>query len=76
MALASLEIPTQLALFSGLLFLVISSPQVYRVVDYLVSLVARRRGYVANASGSPTRAGLVVHGLVVALLTFLYVNAL
>lgn len=74
--LASLEIPSQLALFSGLLFLVISSPQVYLVVDFLVSLVAGRRGHIANAAGSPTRAGLVVHGLVVALLTFLYVSAL
>ena len=74
--LASLEIPTQLALFSGLLFIVIGSPQVYRVVDYLVSLIARRQGYIASANGAPTRAGMVVHGLVVALLTWLYVSAL
>lgn len=74
--LASLEIPTQLALFSGLLFLVISSPQVYRVVDFLVAAVTRRPNLIASVDGAPTRAGLVVHGLVVALLTYLYVNAL
>jgi hypothetical protein len=74
--LASLEIPTQLALFSGLLFIVIGSPLVYRVVDYLVSVITRRSGYIASADGAPTRAGTVVHGLVVAILTWLYVSAL
>ena len=55
---------TQLAIISGLLFIIIGSPSLYMLVDRL----ARPLNIdVADPSGRPTRLGLVLHAVVYAL---------
>jgi hypothetical protein len=54
----------QLAIISGLLFIIIGSPSLYMLVDRL----ARPLNIdVADPSGRPSRLGLVLHAVVYAL---------
>lgn len=55
--MASLTV--QVALFSALLFVIVSSQPVYQITNK-VSTKLR----LADAAGNPTRAGLVAHALV------------
>lgn len=52
----------QLSLFAALLFIIISSPAVYKATNSVSSKVARTR--LADTAGNPTTAGLVVHAAV------------
>lgn len=52
----------QIALFTALLFIIISSQPVYKITNGVTTKVAKLR--LSDAAGNPTRAGLVVHGLV------------
>lgn len=50
---------------AGLIFLVIGSPYVYRLVDGLTKRIGFR---TANKEGLPTTMGLVLHAVVYALI--------
>lgn len=63
----------QLALFTALLFIIISSQPVYKITNGVTSSVAKLR--LADAAGNPTRAGLIVHGLVFFGVVYLYARA-
>jgi hypothetical protein len=52
----------QLALFTALLFIIISSQPVYKITNGISSSLVQLR--LADAAGNPTRAGLVVHAIV------------
>ncbi len=52
---------------SVLVFYIIANPMTYRFVDSLLSGVV---GRIANASGSPTALGLIVHSLVFGLVVY------
>lgn len=52
----------QLALFTALLFIIISSQPVYKITNGISSSLVHLR--LADAAGNPTRAGLVVHAIV------------
>lgn len=52
----------QAALFTALLFIIISSPPVYKLTNAVSSKIIKLR--LADTAGNPTRAGLVVHALV------------
>lgn len=61
----------QIAAFSGLLFYIISNPVTYEIVNALFS----RIGLPVSVSGKPTGAGLVVHSVVFAAVTYLLMRA-
>jgi hypothetical protein len=56
-----------LALFSGLLFYVVSNPVTYTLVDSLFKFV----GVKVAAGGKPTGLGLILHSLVFAAVVYL-----
>jgi hypothetical protein len=60
---------TQIALFVALLFIIISSQPVYKITNAVFSKVGLR---LADAAGNPTRAGLVVHALVMFAIVYTY----
>lgn len=62
------KIPTpdkkmRISIFAGLLFLVIASPMLFKVMRNLLG------NWVASASGCPTNSGLILHTVVFILLT-------
>jgi hypothetical protein len=52
----------QAALFSALLFIIISSPPLYKITNTVSSQVLNVR--LADAAGNASRVGMVVHSLV------------
>ena len=56
------SLPVQVALFSALLFVIVSSQPVYQITNKVSTKVVKLR--LADAAGNPTRAGLVAHALV------------
>ena len=56
----------QASIISGLLFLLVASPFMYKLVDRVVG----RFIPIADANGCPTTAGLLIHSAVFAILTF------
>ena len=54
------------SLYSAILFFIIASPFVYKLVDQLFGSVVR----IANASGCPTYVGVFVHSIVFGLIVF------
>jgi hypothetical protein len=61
----------RITLVAMLLFLLISSPFVYRLVDGLLGKVVD----VADMSGCPTTAGLLIHTLVFGLVVYLLMRS-
>lgn len=59
------------SVLAGVIFAVISSPPVYKLVDKFFALVFRRSGIVASPGGCPNYLGLLVHTLVFILVVFL-----
>ena len=53
------------SLISGLLFLLIASPFMYKLTDSLFSLIGLN---LADSNGCPTMLGLVVHSIVFVLI--------
>lgn len=56
--------------YAGILalsFAVLSSPQVYKLTDNLGAYFGLR---TANSAGTPTNAGLVLHGLVIGVIIY------
>lgn len=67
---------TQIPLFAALLFVILGSPAVYKLVDGLVSkLTGGALPIVDPSTGAPTKAGLLVHGAVYFLLAHLYLKS-
>lgn len=56
----SIAVPA--ALFAALLFIIVSSQPVYKITDGVLRKTVGVR--LADAAGSPTQVGLVVHALV------------
>lgn len=63
----------QLSLFAALLFIIISSQFVYKLTNGATNKVLHLR--LADSAGNPTRAGLVVHGIVFFGLMYAYARA-
>lgn len=57
----------KISLMAGLLFIVISSPLLYKLVQKLINKVADVD--IANDDGCPNFYGLVLHGIVFMLIT-------
>jgi uncharacterized membrane protein (DUF106 family) len=55
------------AVIAGLLFFVVSSPIVYKLVD---KILGRLVGPIASSSGCPTTLGLLVHSAVFAAVVY------
>lgn len=53
---------TVVAILAALLFIIISSPAVYKQTNAITTRILRFR--LSDAAGNPTRAGLVVHAAV------------
>ena len=62
----------QMPLFAALVFLIVSSPFVFKFTSQLSTRVANTP--LADASGAPTKAGLIVHSLVVFAVTYAYLK--
>lgn len=56
------SVATVIALLAALLFIIISSPAVYKQTNAVTTRVLKFR--LSDAAGNPTRAGLVVHAAV------------
>ena len=54
------------SLYSAILFLILASPPVYKLVEKLLGSVVR----IADSSGCATTAGLVVHAVVFGLIVY------
>ena len=60
-------------LFVSLAFLIVGSPVVYKFTD---SKIAEPLKWdLANATGTPTRSGLIVHALVLGILVYAFLRA-
>ena len=60
-------------LFASLAFLIVGSPVVYKFTD---SKIAEPLKWdFANASGAPSRAGLIVHAIVLGILMYAFLRA-
>ena len=59
-------------LFASLAFLVVGSPVVYKFTDRKIGKLFKLD--LADASGLPTRAGLIVHAIVLALLVYVFLR--
>jgi len=74
MSSLSLESPlVAIPLFSALAFLIVASPVVFKFTD--AKLAPLLRTDIASPSGVPTRAGLVLHAVVLALLVSFYLKS-
>jgi hypothetical protein len=60
----------QESVFFGLLFIVLSSPLTYQLVDRVVGQPLLHTRIIEN--GVPTRVGLVIHGIVYALAYYFF----
>jgi len=56
--------------YSAIIFLILASPPVYKLVDQLLGSIIR----IANPAGCPTIAGVVVHAIVFGLIVFGMMN--
>lgn len=73
MSSLSLESPlVAIPLFTALAFLIVASPVVFKFTD--AKLAPLLRTDIASPSGLPTRAGLVLHAVVLALLLYVYLR--
>ena len=54
------------SLYSAILFLILASPPVYKLVDQLLGSIVR----IANPSGCATTVGLFVHAIVFGLIVY------
>ena len=63
----------QLPLFVALVFLIVSSPVVYRLTDQVGAAINVR---LADSAGSPTKTGMVVHAIVMFVATYAYAKSL
>ena len=54
------------SLYSALVFLILASPPVYKLVDMLLGSIVR----IANPAGCATTVGLFVHAIVFGLIVF------
>lgn len=63
----------QLPLFVALVFLIVSSPAVYRLTDKAGSAVGMR---LADSTGSPTKTGMVAHAVVMFAVTYAYLKGM
>ena len=63
---------TQIALFAALVFVIIGSPAMYKLTNNLIG--ARVGLPYLDVQGVPTRVGLLVHAVVAALLTWVYLR--
>lgn len=61
----------QLSIVAGLLFVIVGSPSLYKLVDRLLAPLGLD---VADASGRPTRLGLAAHAAVFGLLLHWYLT--
>ena len=52
--------------YSAVVFLILASPPVYKLVDQLLGSIVR----IANSGGCPTTAGLFVHAIVFGLIVY------
>jgi len=59
--------------FTALAFLIVGSPVVYKFTDSKIAPLLKLD--FATPSGVPTRAGLIVHAVVIALLLYAYLRA-
>lgn len=59
-------------IFVALSFLIVGSPVVFKFTDTRIAPLLKLD--FANQNGVPTRAGLVVHAIVIALLTYAYLR--
>lgn len=59
-------------LFVGLSFLIFGSPVVYKFTDTRIATPLKFD--FANQNGVPTRVGLIVHAIVIALVTYAYLR--
>ena len=64
---------TALPLMAALLFVIFGIPAVYRFTDARLAKPLRLPAF-ATPSGAPTRVGLLVHALVVALVYYWYLR--
>ena len=62
------------SLYSAIVFLIIASPPVYKLVDKLLGSVVR----IADSAGHATTAGLIVHSIVFGLIVFgmMHINSI
>lgn len=63
----------QNSIFFGLLFVVLSSPLTYALVDGTLGKAVLRTRIIEN--GVPTRVGLIIHGIVYALAYYFFSRA-
>lgn len=66
------HVSLQLPLFVALVFLIISSPFVYKMTNQLSTQTVKVQ--LADSTGAPTRAGMIVHGLVVFAIMYGYLK--
>lgn len=59
-------------LFASLVFLIVGSPVVYKFTDSKIGGLIKTD--LASPTGAPTRAGLIVHALVLGLLMYAYLR--
>ena len=59
---------SQLALIVGILFVIVSVPATYKVTNKVSYGLLKLR--LADAAGNPSRAGIVVHALVLSALVY------
>ena len=60
-------------IFTALAFLIVGSPVVYKFTDAKIAPLLKLD--FATPAGVPTRAGLIVHAVVIALLLYAYLRA-
>jgi hypothetical protein len=73
MSSLSLQSPlVAIPLFSALTFLIVSSPAVYKFTDTRVGPIFKLD--LASRNGAPTRAGLIVHAIVAAIILYAYLR--
>lgn len=62
---------TQLSIIAALIFIIVSSPSLYMLVDRLLSPLGLD---IADSNGRPTRLGLAAHGIVFGLVMHWYLT--
>jgi hypothetical protein len=74
MSSLSLQSPlTAIPLFTALSFLIVGSPVVYKFTDKYIAKPLKLNFVAEN--GEPTRPGIVVHAIVIAILMYVFLRA-
>lgn len=60
------DVKVRASIMSGLLFAIVASPQLFRVMQSILGGVVT----IASASGAPTLAGLALHSVVFAVIVY------